>query len=293
MTKIPIEQLLYFNTQGLIPGPDESAEEFAKRADYCLQLKSHLSTELKASLDSKESASPELLSPANEKLKLLYDFSPQWIPLFFSNYKLTAWHGGCAWIFQVAQDTPTAAIIQLRRTLQTSPRYLGIYHRDELLAHELAHVGRMEFNEPKFEELLAYNTSESTFRKWFGPIMQSSTESVVMVLLLFLIIVFDIFLIAMHRTDAYLMTWWLKTIPLALIGFGLLRLWKRHRIYNSCLEKLTDHLKSDFKARSVAYRLRDKEIILFANLNGEEIQCYAEEQAKKELRWQVILKAYF
>ena len=94
--------------------------------------------------------------------------------MIFSNERLAPWHGGCAWIFQFAEGLPTAALIQLRQVFSRQPTFLGIYHRDELLTHELVHVGRMKFEEPRFEELFAYETSTSAFRRWFGPLIQAS-----------------------------------------------------------------------------------------------------------------------
>lgn len=298
MTAHPeIARLLQLNQLGLVPGPGEEAEDFIKRAEYCLNLKTHLSTELKEGFAFTESTSPEILATANEKLQTFYDISPAWIPLFFSNYKLSFWHGGCAWIFQITPDTPTAALIQLRKNLQQSPKYLGLYHRNELLTHELAHVGRMMFHEPQFEEMLAYNTTNSRFRRWFGPIIQSSMESVLFILILFLIIVFDVFLVALHRPDAYAIALWIKAVPLGLIAYALIRLWKRHKVMDSCLQNLSVCLGSESKARAVIYRLTDKEIALFGkaktNRAIEDIKAYAEANKDKELRWKVIYNAYF
>lgn len=285
------EELLQFNRLGLIPGPHESAEAFAVRAGYCLSLKQHLSAELKANL-AEESSSPEILIPANQNLSAIYDIAPDWIPLFFSNYRLTYWHGGCAWIFQVSEDSPTAALIQLRRNLRDSPRYL-FYKRDELLSHELAHVGRMQFQEPKYEEMIAYQTTTSAFRRWFGPILQSPLEGVLFVLMLFLIIVFDIFLIALQRPEAYKLALWLKLIPISLIGYALARLWSRQRTFKACINSLQTCLGSLQKARAVVYRLQDREITTFSHMKPEEIRTYASNCAKSELRWHVIQKAYF
>lgn len=287
------EKLLHLNHLGLIPGPNEAEDTFFKRAEYCLKLREHLSIELKNSFAFEEGPSSEILNSSNKKLNELYDISPDWIPIFFSNYKLNFWHGGCAWIFQISAESPTAALIQLRQKLRHSSRYFCIYHRNELLTHELAHVGRMSFQEPQFEEMLAYNTADSRFRRWFGPILQSSTESVIFVLILFLIIVFDVFLISLHRSDAYAMAFWLKVLPVGMIVYALFRLWKKHKIMKSCLNNLTQCLNNPTKASAVLYRLKDKEIKKFASMTTNEIKSYVEAKKDQELRWKVIHKAYF
>lgn len=292
MEALTKQQLLALNQIGIIPGPRESMAEFSKRADYCLSLKQHLAEKLQTELGPSEEIPPAVLEGGFAKTSTLYGFKPHWIPVFFSNYQLTPWHGGCAWIFQLSEDSPTSALLQMRRAFRNSPRYLGIYHRDELIAHELAHAGRMAFEEPQFEEALACRTSSSGWRKWCGPIVQSSWESTLFVLTLGLLFIIDIFLITVYGNDAYMDVMWLKLVPTSMIALAFLRLWRRQRHFDKCLKKLTSFL-DDQRAWAAIYRLTDNEIRAFGKMNREEIQKYAHEQAASSLRWQVILEAYF
>src|ERR1700722_17221987 len=88
-----------YNQLGLIPGPSESEEAFVKRIRYCLNLQEHLTFQLseKTPFFEQIPSSPQLLEEAFQITGSLYDIRPKWIPLFFSNYKLAFWHGGCAW----------------------------------------------------------------------------------------------------------------------------------------------------------------------------------------------------
>lgn len=282
------QQLLQLNHLGIIPGPSETAEAFAKRAEYCLHLKEHLSKELLAPFGSEVSQDSEVLDTSNSRLSTLYDIAPDWIPVFFSDYRLPFWQGGCAWIFQTSVDSPTAALIQLRQTFRHSECYLGLYQREELLTHELVHVGRMAFQEPRFEEVLAYRTAHTWFRKWCGPIVQSSVESVIFILLLGLIVVFDVFLVALNRMDAYTIALWLKLIPLVLVIYAFGRLFRRQRILDKCLQNIRSCFEKKVNPLAIAYRLIDKEIESFAKMSDEEIKKYMDSQVKKELRWRVI-----
>jgi len=296
MTALSEETLIAYNKIGLIPGPGEDAEAFGQRVDYSLHLTARLPEELKShlkdDLQPKEDQSNEILQQAAANLKNRYDCAPDWTPLFFSDYKLPFWQGGCAWIFQMEENTPTSALIQLRKNFKHSPRYLGIYHRNELLTHELSHCGRMMFQEPKFEEILAYRTSNSSFRRSFGALLQSSKESALIMLLLFMLIVFDVFLIALGRPDAYYLAFWLKLIPIALLAGSLIRLGKRQKNLDRCLENLEACVGND-KAHAVVYRLQDREILLFSKFTKQEIVEYAMHRKEEELRWKVIFKAYF
>ena len=102
-------------------------------------------------VDMKDRAFQAILDEASFKTKELYGIQPTWTPLFFNNYQLAPWHGGCAWIFQLTENAPTAALLQLRAPFRHQPTYLNLYRRDELIAHELSHVGRMMYQEPQFE----------------------------------------------------------------------------------------------------------------------------------------------
>lgn len=279
------EQLRFFNEQGLIPGPDESEETFAKRADYCLHLHEGLSSRLGQDIPFRpeERADLSFFSEATEETRQRFGISPAWLPIFFSNYQLYPWHGGCAWIFQLTKDAPTAALLQLRKSLHHAKKLLGFYDRDELIAHELAHVGRMAFEEPRFEEVIAYSTARSSFRRYFGPIVQSSFESFIFMILLIGIVVLDAVLL-LRYPFAYGQAMWLKAIPLLLIALALGRLWNKQRTYKNCYRRLQNIFQD--KASPVLYRLTDKEIAQFAASNEEQIKEYMRSQSS--LRWRII-----
>jgi hypothetical protein len=288
-------KLLELNRKGIIPGPHESEAAFFKRAEYCLSLFSLLRNQHANTFPFalELSHSPELLHSALAKTRDYFDIEPDWIPVFFSNYRLAPWHGGCAWIFQISQNTPIGALLQLQKTFLHKSSYLGIYHRDELIAHELAHVGRMAFNEPKFEELFAYSTASSNFRSMFGPIIQSAKESLLFVLVLIGTLAADLSTLLTPYYDYFPLVAWFKVIPISLILFALLRLRGRHIQYTKCARNLTPLLKTDFKVQATLYRLNDKEIIEFSQMSTNEISKYIAKHRHDSLRWKIITQIYF
>jgi hypothetical protein len=290
MTTINDEQLLAYNQQGLIPGPQETEEEFIRRAEYCLNLKNTLaeSSGEKSPFDFTNDLSNLLTKEFH-----LYDMHPSWVPVFFSNHKLNPWHGGCAWIFQLTETSPTAALFQLRKSLQKSNTYLGYYDRKELVTHELAHVGRMVFDEPKFEEMIAYRTSKSTLRKWLGPIIQTSSEGALFAFLLMTILMIDLFILFFGHIETFSFILALKIVPIALFGYGLIRLQKKHRQLNATSKKLLSMTNSAEKADTILYRLTDLEIASFGKLSPELIKKYICEEKERSLRWRLLHKAYF
>ncbi len=293
MTLINDEDLLAFNLQGIIPGPDETEESLLERAAYCKELQTQCIDDnggLLPVCENKE-ITQTLLAESSKITKPLYDIVPAWIPMVFSNLKLSPWHAGCAWIFQAYEDSPTGAFMQLRQQFRNRKKYLGLYQRDELVAHELSHVGRMMFEEPQFEELLAYRSSSSAWRRWLGPIVQAPWESLLFMLSLLLLLVLDLYLQSNDEIETYRMLLWAKLIPIVLLVLGLLRNWKRQKTFKSCLSKLERYSGDLSKANAIAYRLTDKEINLFASLDKEAIRQYSKNATT--LRWRLIRLAYF
>lgn len=277
-------EYIYWNQQGLIPGPNETEEEFRKRALFCLNLDKEL-TERVAEIPFKkdDKASKTLLEEAEPIMHRFYGIAPQWTPIFLNNYQLSPWHGGCAWIFQLNEETPTAAFLQLRSQFRNQTTYLGIYNRAELIAHELSHVGRMMFHEPQFEEMLAYRSSSSAWRRWLGPIVQSSKESLFFILLLGLVILTQFVLLL---GNAFAWSLGIIWVPLFFVFMGLLRLSWRHRQFDGCLKNLEQTFGDAEVAQALIYRLTDEEIKQFSRMTIDEIRGYMGRQ--KSFRWQFL-----
>ena len=177
--------------QGFIPGPNETEQEFTSRMEYCLSLRHNLPQAAIIRLEDQQSC----LEEASAITLPLYGLNPTWVPVLFANHKLAPWHGGCAWIFQMDDEQPLGAFLQLRKPFLSAQNYLGLYDRDELVAHELCHVARMAFEEPIYEEHLAYRSSKPKWRRRLGPIIRNSIES--MLFFLSLLFVFAGYLFAL------------------------------------------------------------------------------------------------
>lgn len=294
-TELTDADLLAYNQQGLIPAPEETDADFYSRVQACLGLKALLTKERDQLLPFKAELplSSENLEEAYSLTEPLYGIRPTWIPLFFSNYHLAPWHGGCAWIFQLQTNGPRLSFLQLRKAFAARKNYLAIYQRDELVAHECAHVGRMNFNEERFEEILAYRSCRSSWRAWIGPIVQSATESLVFVILLSALCLSDLYLLMTGNYETYQWMLWFKILPVGLLLLGYTRLWLRQRTFHDCLAKLQETLGSLPKANHVIYRLSDREIALFAGMPPAAIREYAKEHSSKSLRWRQLTLAYF
>ena len=137
---------------GIIPGPDETESDFVKRIDILKNLGRN-----------------NLFLKEEEFEPLICDFhglgaKPKWIPLVYSNRRLFPWQGGVSWTINPPEGTPFP-LVQLRKGFKKG-RFL-FNDREEVLHHEAVHAMRLAFNEPRFEEILAYFHSKKKWRALF------------------------------------------------------------------------------------------------------------------------------
>ncbi len=211
--------------RGLLPGPQEAGEAFEKRIQraapsYAVQWQE-----------------------TNAILQPLMGFAIDWVPVSKAK-RLFFWEGGATWI-----SDEGAATIELKS---------WGYKPVEVLTHEAVHVLRCMFQEPRFEEHLAYATSPKKWRRLLGPLFRSSRESIVFLLALAL--------------GVFEPLWSLPVF----VFFGT-RLFIERGIFQKCLKKVS---------LQVASGLTDKEIVLFSKLSIEEIRAYAFQQPC--LRWHLL-----
>ncbi|MCB1180697.1 MAG: hypothetical protein KDK55_01565 [Chlamydiia bacterium] len=239
--------------QGLIIGPYESKQSFWKRVNS-----SHPSRGFSAPLFTD-----------------LFGFHPNWVEIFYSRKGLTFFQGGCAWI------EGNNVSLQLHPSFEKKGSLFGIYHKDEILAHELVHAVRLQFDEPLFEEVLAYQTSKSPFRRYFGPLLQSDWESFCFLSLIVSFAFLSFF-----------------SIPLAqgfalggVMGYSIfliLRLAWKQKHFHQCIKNLTTLLDSRIKARRLALGLTDREILLFSRSSPQTSASIIEQKKIHSYRWQLL-----
>lgn len=261
------KELEEFYLQGFIPSEDEGEEAFLKRIAYSLDIKKHLTVHF-------GNESPEFLTDQQKLLKEaknFYGIDPSWIPIFFSNDKLLPWQGAAAWIFELEDQSPLSAMIQIRKN---SWSCLG--SKEEIITHEASHIGRMKYEEKKYEEFLAYASSSSSLRRYLGPLFRSSFESIFFMSLLILVVMFDFALLMSGSIMWYDRFMVFKLVPLFYLSYLVIRLILQHRTFNKALEKV-----NSFK---LVYLMLDCEIDCFAHKSSQEVEDYLKDGKTKSLR---------
>lgn len=270
-------------SQGFLPGPHETQTEFEARVAYCLELRQSMPEISHVHSEDQQLA----LENAATITYPLFGFKPHWIPVLFSNHKLLPWHGGCAWIFRMNEHAPQAAFLQLRSAFRTQLQYFGLYSRNELLAHEICHVARMCFEEPVYEELLAYKTSPLKWRRWLGPIIRNSVESMFFLLSLLLVMAACLFSLFVDPIFWDLIPY-LYIFPAIFMGYGCVRLLLQQRTITAAKLQLEKIFGSN--GQKILIWLTDKEIKSFGKSTSSEIKAYFEKEHSYRIK--LLLKTF-
>src|SRR3989338_7865210 len=243
--------LLALDKNGLIPGPGETQEEFFQRADASKQKFEEGSWIPEPHWDW-----------VRTHLYQMYAVKPFYICAFYSSRNLAPWQGAASWIQGRQLDS-----IQLRMSLRRGS-YLGLYDREEILAHEAVHAARSGFQESRFEEFFAYMTSQKKWCRLLGPIVRKPWE-------VWPFLLFSLAGMFLHGFYLAALLW---------LFLGLIRLYRTHRVLKRAGREILQCVAEKRRMRSILFRLSDAEIVRFAR--GGSIRHYAKEQ--KELRWRVI-----
>lgn len=175
--------------------------------------------------------------------------SPDWVPVLISPKGLRLWEAGCTW---VEENGSVRIQLHPNRRLSLQP---------QVLAHEVVHAVRGAFEEPRFEEILAYRTSSNVFRRLLGPFFQKSSE----IRLFLLASLADILQVGFG-------IWPCATLLISL-GYGVRLGWNQRR-FSRCLRNLPNP--------QLAIALTDREIIRLAK--GEPFSQLDDDSP----RWQMI-----
>ncbi len=241
--------------RGLFPGPEEGEEEFAERV--CTSKR------------QTESYDERCL----DRLEALFAIRPDFAKIEYGNQGLSLWEGGATFIEK------GGVRIRLKEGFRKGV-YLGLYRREEVLAHELVHLCRMAYAEPRFEEAFAYLSAKSRFRRLFGPLFRRPFESSLFVALAFL----PLAALALQRPGWLALAW---ALPLGMLSFFALRLSFTHHTLAKCLKNVRSLVKNPL---ALALRLTDEEIARFARTPPDQIRAFIEKEPT--FRWHFLRAVY-
>jgi len=270
---ITAEKLKELGEAGFIPGPDETNSNFVKRVDI-----------LKNSNLLKE----------GEYQPLVCDFQglgakPEWIPQTYSNRRLLPWQGAASWIFTTPEGIKFP-MIQLRHGFKKG--HFLFCDRDEVLRHEAVHAIRLAFNEPRFEEILAYYHSKKKWRRLLGPLFRKPSEALLFVSLIFLSLALQVSSLFFFNSPFLPIIKIATLLPFADLLIRFIKVIKDHRILRKALQTLHNLFPNQKDPFEIVLRLKDSEIEQLATKPLEELLIYIKKETFSSLRWQQILAQF-
>lgn len=141
---------LYY--EGFLQGPKESEKDFRRRI----------------ALTKEVAQNPEKLGLKDVEVgKTIGEFHLPWLLHKISNKGLPPWEGAAIWI--IDYQGVKIPFLHLRKRFAQN---------EEVLKHELVHILRIAFDDPRFEEIIAFSTSKSRLRRWLGPLFRTPRESI-------------------------------------------------------------------------------------------------------------------
>ena len=293
-----IETLTTFDDNGLLLAPRESLQEYVHR----LQVLSKNVEEFHKELDeqgymdlmnitlNKDDLIPkELFEQANRKTSELYDFSIDWVPGFFTDKKMGLLFAGCA--MYSLEDF--FAVFVIRNAFRKRKKWL-IYSRTELIAHELCHIAHIGFDGRDFEEMFAYQTATSRFRRLFGGVLRSSKDT-------YLILGSVLFLLVAQTVNITFRSpveWQNFPMPLIMAGVLFVFAWiltcylHKMSMFRAACKQLSKRFNRN-DILPIMFRCSYEEIREIAALKNKEIlEAWLTQNQRESVRWRIIMNKY-
>lgn len=283
--------LVELDCQGLLLGADESLADYATRL-RCLRANiakmdgelerngTYTLDDVKVERDQRIPA--EIFAEPRSLTQRLFGFTIDWVPGFFIDSSGLLF-GGCSYYY----FPDFFALFTIRRAFAEQERWL-IYRRTELLAHELCHIARIGIGSREYEEVFAYRTSASRFRRAVGGMFRSPADSYS-----FLGSAFVILLARLTQIGWLpgLVQWpfWLPFLFCLLFQFG------RHGATMKRFSRACERLAAvcGEQALPVLFRCTDGEVLAIAGLDSPaDLNAWIEERCRDSWRWRVIRQRF-
>lgn len=212
----------------------------------------------------------------------VYDFTPQWIEVSYSDTGIHFFEAGCSWIED--GDNPGHIRIQLKKHFQNHEKLFGLYSKEEVITHEYVHAARFLFSESKYDEHFCYYLSKGrgllgNIRALLGPLFQSPHEIGILAILLVLAVVTQ-FLYP-------ILSMFFLILPIAFFSTTIARLLIRWKRWIFCKKKLSMILPNPL---FLMLRLTDDELEFFAKSDSQKIRNWVDEQTS--FRWKTLQHIY-
>jgi hypothetical protein len=230
------------NKRGLFPGPTENESLFAQRVAAAEYLPTH--------------------TDSLAHFQTLFGAKPDWVEIQINKRGLSPWEAATTWI-HTEENKPRSVYIQLKS--DTPPRG---YTLEEILSHELVHATRVAFDEPRFEEILAFQTSKKWWRRYLGPLFNKPRD--VLTFGLCLLSVWGLYLAELLSGREFYADR-AVALPLLFLTYLTLRLVRSQYLFSKARTS-AESLVGKERALGLLLRLSDAEILTLAAATSSDVQ---------------------
>lgn len=249
MSKSPLLRAFF---RGYIPGPAENENEFNQRVE--IQTSTHCQ-----------------FPKAKELFTQHFIFFPDWIEIRVVQSSFFSFQAA-ALCTEVSEATGKllSSYIEINSLLIKLSFLRRFYPLEEILTHEWVHSARSHFNCPQFEEILAYQTSKSFFRRSIGPFFDQSTLSSSLIYLAYTLLMIPVLSFVLPENIFIWIGVLLYSSFLFLFQLKALRVFKNLRIFKNCLKNVQKQVNCRRKALSLIVAFTDEEIFQTSSSNNLE-----------------------
>ncbi|MCJ8331125.1 MAG: hypothetical protein HRT89_16775 [Lentisphaeria bacterium] len=275
---------------GFILGADESIKDFINRLTELRKNIADFNDDLKGAGDEepflfydvplikKDEIPKSVYKSCKKTCQDLYGFSIDWVPGFYTNHNMGILFAGCA----MYSYKDFFAVFIIRKSFQKSEKW-GLYSRTELMAHELTHIAHIGFKTLNYEEVFAYQTSTSLFRRVVGGMFRTPKDTYLIVGSMLVLLLCQIVNMSIRPPEAV----WDQPMPLLfLLAFcSVFTVLGRYTMNLHRYKKAMDKLRSMFtNPGAVLFRCSEEEIETIASI--KHLKPFID--AQTDTRWKII-----
>jgi hypothetical protein len=260
MTTFSVADWTRLDRWGLIPGPMENISQFAERVRVSLDPATRQSAD-RFLKNYQRTSLPHISEPA-------FGVHPKYVPIYRKKNTGISIYAAATWIMETGPRKILFPLIVFNRRNRWTPS------DSTVLRHEWCHCGRASFEEPQFEEMLAYSAGGSTLSRILGPLFRSEGEGLAVLISC---------LIALVLPEVLSLT-----LVFFVVTFWGLRLARSHYTFRMCLRNLSMALGGKQSALDLAYRLTDREIRRLASVAPDNVLQEIRSMWNSTPRWQLI-----
>ncbi len=288
-----LRQASLLDAAGIIPGKDESEENFFHRAQRSFDVQRQLSNALiteggttvfgEIEITGDRRTDPAILEEAGVVTEQLYGFKVQHVPGFFLSGSVGLLWGGCL----IGDPDLDLSVFFLRDSFKNRKKWL-FYDRTELAAHELCHSARTALNEVMLEEYFAYRTSSSALRRYLGNCFIRDYDALLFVIpALFLPLAQFVQMFFWPKMPVF--PFWIAALIYPV--YLLVRNQRARNLVNRARKVLKNC--GITMAEAVLFRCVPQELDELSRLkDGDELVEYVNKKGETELRWRVIARRF-